>query len=299
MARLFPISQSAHDLNGHDNPVGQKAYGMAGKQMGTVREALTDETGRIRYLIVDASSWFVAKEIMVPVGMARITDDGVYFDDLTREHAGELSAYVPGQDNLYQTQVADERVLRAVDSPLQNGTAFNYRDEDQTDTLFKSSGRLRLLEERLVVNKDRFVAGSVEVGKHVETIIQRVELPLQREEIVIDRHVISEIRPVDGDVQLGDATAILRVELEAERAEIGKQAFVTEEVSVGKRTVTDTETFTAEVGREVLDINETSGVRTGSGPFLTHPTSGRGVAQRAVDAIKDAADPLDGKIDRR
>ncbi|GGK18778.1 hypothetical protein GCM10008955_10230 [Deinococcus malanensis] len=293
MARLFPISRSAHDLGGLGSPVGQKAYGMGGSQMGTIREALTDETGRIRYLVVDASSWFVAKEIMVPVGMARITDDAVYFDELTREHAGELSAYGPGQDTVYQNQVADERVLRAVDSPLQTGTAFNYRDEDDTDTLFTAPGRLQLLEERLVVNKDRLVAGSVEIGKQVQTVTQRVEVPLQREEIVIDRHVVRETRPVTGEVQLGDASVILRVELEAERADIGKQAFVTEEVSVGKRTVTDTETFTADVGREVLDVVETGAVGS------RQPAGSVHLAQRSVDAIQDAAEPLEGKIDRR
>ncbi|MFC4424808.1 PRC and DUF2382 domain-containing protein [Deinococcus navajonensis] len=300
MARLFPISRSAQDLSGHDSPIGLNAYGMGGKEMGTIREALADETGRIRYLVVDASRWFVAKDIMVPVGLTRITDDGVYFDELTHDHARELSAYVPGHDHTFESQVADERVLRAVDTPREHtGTAFNYRDEDQTDTLFKTTGRLRLLEERLVVNKDRFVAGSVEISKHVETSTQRVAVALHREEVVIERLVVTEDRPVNGEVQLGGAGAVLRVELKAERANVGKQAFIAEEVAIGKRVITETETITAEVGREVLDVHETGEVRRGTGSALKETAGEHHVMPQAGKAVKEAVDPLDGEIDRR
>jgi uncharacterized protein (TIGR02271 family) len=47
------------------------------------------------------------------------------------------------------------------------------------------------------------------------------------------------------------------VDLEAERANVSKQAFVTEEVEVGKRTETEQKTFSDTVGREVLDVTKT------------------------------------------
>ncbi|MFC4456715.1 DUF2382 domain-containing protein, partial [Deinococcus sonorensis] len=41
-----------------------------------------------------------------------------------------------------------------------------------------------------------------------------------------------------------------------------KQAYVTEEVEVGKRTESEQRTFTETVGKEVLDVNKTGDVDT-------------------------------------
>ncbi|PTA69759.1 PRC and DUF2382 domain-containing protein [Deinococcus arcticus] len=303
MARLIPMSELVRDRN-YDlgdtyNVVGQGAYGYGGEKVGTVREALTDDSGQIRYLIVDVGGWFSAKEVMVPVGMARIEDDGVYFDNLSKDQVKGMSGYVAGQDYEYEAQVSDERILRGVDtSSHHTAGTFNYTQRD--DTMFQTPQRLRLLEERLQVNKDRYVAGQVQIGKHVETRTENVTVPLEREEIVIERHVVSDGRPVSGDVTLGAATETMEVTLEAERANVSKQAYVTEEVEIGKRTVTEQQTVSETIGREVLDVNQTGQVSVqGAESHTTMGRDGRNVAERAVDAVKDAVDPLDGKIDRR
>lgn len=289
MARLIPLSEitTRHaDALGNDyyDPTGSTAYGTNGERIGTVRGALAEaETGRIRSLIVDAGGWFSSKEVVVPVGMARIEGDGVYFDNLTKDQVSGMQSYVVGQDYSQDAQYADERVLRAA-NPAYADDAALYRTPD----------RLQLLEERLVVNKDRFVAGSVEVSKHVETTTQRVDVPLSREEVVIERHTVTDGRPVEGNVTLGADSQTMRVDLEAERANIGKQAFVTEEVSIGKRTVTETQTHTAEVGREVLDVNQTGDVRLeGAADTAGRVGSAAGdVAGAAGNKIEEGADRL-------
>ncbi|WP_407542388.1 DUF2382 domain-containing protein (plasmid) [Deinococcus radiomollis] len=116
---------------------------------------------------------------------------------------------------------------------------------------------MQLLEERLSVNKEKYQAGSVQVGKKVETRTENVNVALSREEVVIEHHPVSGARPVEGNVTLGTATDTIRVDLEAERAKVGKQAFVMEEIEVGKRTETETKTFSDTVGREVLDVTRT------------------------------------------
>lgn len=305
MARLIPISELVRDRNydlGNDyhSLIGQTVYGQGGEKVGTVREAMTDDSGQIRYLIVDVGGWFSAKEVMVPVGMARIEDDGVFFDSLNRDQVKNMSGYVAGQDYEYEAQVSDERVLRGVENTRHAAGSFNYSERD--DTLFQTPQRLQLLEERLQVNKDRYVTGQVQVGKHVETRTENVTVPLEREEIVIERHVVTDARPVSGDVTLGAATETMEVTLEAERAQVSKQAFVTEEVEIGKRTVTEQQTVSETVGREVLDVSQTGqvnlhGNETTLGDGRMH--DGRNVAERAADVVKDAVDPLDGKIDRR
>jgi len=335
------------------DPTGKNAYGMDGHKIGSVRGAMVEpDTGRLRYLIVDVGGWFVSKEVLVPVGMARVEDDGVYFDNLNKDQVKEMREYRYGQDYDYDAQTNDERVLRgssygektayrnedsmtlgaetvtdrdmtvtggtttgitsgvtsgmATDAVTSGSTArrYEYRDTDQTDTMFKTPNRLQLLEERLSVDKDRYVAGSVEIGKHVETRQQQVNVELQHEELVIERRPVTDGRVVEGNVTLGADREVLRVELEAERADVRKQAFVTEEVEVGKRVETEQRTFTETVGREVLDVNQNgnvdvhglSGTTTTTGTSTTGTTDrdGRSIVDRAADAI----DGLDGKNDR-
>ncbi|MDR6221071.1 DUF2382 domain-containing protein [Deinococcus soli (ex Cha et al. 2016)] len=264
MARLIPVTELIRDHN-YDlgetyDIVGRHAYAHNGEKVGTVRDLLTDDSGRTRYFVLDVGNWFSTKEVMVPVGAARIEDDGIYFDQLTKDQVKDMSTYTAGQDYTYDNQVEDVRVLYGADKAQQQSTPgeFVYRDDDDT---YRTPQRLQLLEERLQVNKDRYVAGQVEIGKHVETRTENVTVGLEREELVIERRPVSEARPVDGSVTLGEGTETVRVDLEAERADVSKQAYVTEEVEIGKRTVTEQQTVTETVGREVLDVNQSGQVK--------------------------------------
>lgn len=264
LMRLSDLSRdNMYDNAGVYNPSGNTAYGYNGEKIGTVRDALVDpQSGRIRYLILDVGGWFSSKEVVVPVGEARFDDSGVYFDNLTKDQVRDLEEY--RYDQTYSDtsfQQTNERVLRAADT---DETAYRER-------AYRTPDRLQLLEERLIVNKERFRAGAVEIGKHVETRQEQVNVGLQREEVVIERHPVTEARPVEGAV-LGAASETVRVDLEAERANVAKQAYVVEEVEIGKRTVTDTQTVTETVGREVLDVNKTGEVRLQDGDTTTSTT---------------------------
>ena len=244
-----------HQLNlagtGVYNPRDNDAYGVDGEKIGTIRDALVlPTTGEIQYLIVDVGGWFSSKQVLIPVGQARFTEDGAYFDGLTKDHARDLSEYHDGQMYAGEAQLADERVLRAPDTD-----EATYRRE-----AFATPDTLKLLEERLMVSKERFVAGSVEVGKRVETRQEQVSVELEREEVIIERHAVTDARPVEGAV-LGNGSQTLHIELEAERANVSKQTFVTEEVTVGKREVTDSQTVTETVGKEVLEVTRSGDVR--------------------------------------
>jgi len=270
MTKLTPMSDLVRDRNydlsgGHDTLIGLPAYGNAGEKVGTVREALTQDGGTVRYLVVEVGSWFTSKEVVVPVGLARVEDDGVYFDSLSRDQVKDMSEYHAGQDYGDEQQVSDIRVLKGTGYVAPTAAAgsevITGADHYQDEALFKTPTRLQLLEERLSVNKERYQAGSVQVGKRVETRTENVNVALQREEIVINRTSLSDPRPVDGSVTLGAATETIKVNLEAERANVSKQAFVTEEVEVGKRTQTEQKTFSDTVGREVLDVTKTGDVQ--------------------------------------
>ncbi|WP_216319351.1 PRC and DUF2382 domain-containing protein [Deinococcus aestuarii] len=276
LIRLSDLSSDqSYGLSGEGvyNPSGNTAYGQGGDKIGTVRDALVDPgTGRIRYLIVDVGGWFSSKEVLVPVGHARFDNDGVYFDNLTKDQVREMGEYRYGETYSDQSFESDERVLRGMGTA---STTTQTTGMDQTayrDQAFRTPDRLQLLEERLMVNKERFQAGSVEIGKRVETHQETVNVGLQREEVVIERHAVSDARPVEGAV-LGAATETMRVDLEAERAQVAKQAYVVEEVEIGKRTVTETQQVTETVGREVLEVNKTGDVEMNSGTTTTTTTT--------------------------
>ncbi|SEI99602.1 conserved domain-containing protein [Deinococcus reticulitermitis] len=318
LIRLSDLSSDAqYNLNDIYNPVGATAYGSGGEKVGTVRDALVEpETGRIRYFLVDVGGWFSSKEVLVPVGYGRVDDSGVYFDSLTKDQVRDMSEYSAGQAYTADMMDTDERVLRGV----QGVDTSTYRERVATgaDTevadyrrrAYQTPDRLQLLEERLVVNKDRFKAGSVQIGKRVETHQETVSVPLQREEVVIERHAVDGSRPVEGAV-LGAESQTMTVDLEAERASVSKQAYVTEEVSVGKRAVTETQQVTETVGREVLEVNQTGEVRTTQGGTMqgtmdvnnrdglrdgTLVDDAKQMGRDAKNAVQNVADDIDRKI---
>ena len=282
MATLIPVSDLIrdrdYDLGGSDHYdfIGKRAYASNGEHVGTVREALTEEGGNIRYFVVEVGNWFTSKEVVIPVGMARIEDDGVYFDSLTKDQVKGMNEYVYGQDYSYDAQVADVKTLRGTDyvAPVAASAATASTDLYKDEKLFTAPTKLQLLEERLLVNKDRYVAGSVQVGKKVETHTENVNVDLSHEEVVIHRTPVTDVRPVEGNVVLGEATQTIRVDLEAERANVTKQAYVTEEVEIGKRTETQQQTFSDTIGKEVLDVTKTGAVQvTGEGTTTTTTTT--------------------------
>jgi|GEM_PF-200233 len=297
MARLIPLQDLTRDgqqdfnREGIFDPTGSTAYGADGSRIGTIRAAMVEpDSGRLRYLLVDVGSWFSSKEVLVPVGLARIEDDGVFFDSLTKDQVRSMHEYRSGEDITDDTLISDDRVLRGTaDTGItgmdttgvgatgmtdtgttgtttgmaamgtdgttgRTGDRYTYRDDDR---FFQTPERLRLLEERLIVDKERVQAGSVEISKHVETRSEQVNVELTREEVVIERHPVTDPRPVEGTATLGADRETIRVDLEAERADVRKQAYVTEEVEIGKRQQTETQAFTETVGREVLDVNRT------------------------------------------
>jgi uncharacterized protein (TIGR02271 family) len=258
LIRLSDLNQDNQmDLSGAGvyNPSGNTAYGSGGDKVGTVRDALVDpSSGRIRMLILDVGGWFSSKEVVVPVGEARFDDNGVYFDNLTKDQVQAMSEYRMDQTYTSDAMMADERVLRGTGTD-----EATYRER-----AYQTPDRLQLLEERLVVNKDRIQAGSVQIGKHVETRQEQVNVGLEREEVTIERRAVTDARPVEGAV-LGSGSQTISVDLEAERASVSKQAYVTEEVEIGKRTVTEQQTVTETVGREVLDVNKTGSVEMRDG----------------------------------
>lgn len=255
LMRLRDIQTTHPDILGSDyfDPTNKTAYAMSGEKLGSVEGALVDEvSGRIRYFIVDVGGWFTSKDVLVPAGLARIQGDEIYFDSLTKDQVKAMDDYDPDYNYNYEEQnVRDRKVF---ETPV----AADVKPVALTEKEYTAPNTLQLLEERLTVNKDRIVAGLLQVGKHVVSENRTVNVELQEEQAHIQRTAVN--KPTSATI--GDDNRTIEVQLEAERANVGKQTYVTEEVNVGKVAQTHTETINETVRREELDVNKDGVVRT-------------------------------------
>jgi len=112
---------------------------------------------------------------------------------------------------------------------------------------------VRLYGEVLRVHTDRVSRGEARLRKEVRTDTQTVEVPVRREELVVERVPVSGERPADS---ASFQEKEIRVPLSEEKARVEKQPVVREEVRVSKKEVPDTETFEEEVRSEDLKVDE-------------------------------------------
>jgi uncharacterized protein (TIGR02271 family) len=118
---------------------------------------------------------------------------------------------------------------------------------------------LQVKEEHLRASKEQVKAGEVNVRKEVHTEHQQISVPVEREEVVIERRPVSG-KAVAGDIQSEE----IRIPVKEEHVRATKETVVKEEVSVGKRKVVENETVSGEVKKEevVVDTKGNAKVRT-------------------------------------
>jgi len=110
---------------------------------------------------------------------------------------------------------------------------------------------IEVREEELHAHTRPVEAGEVRVRKEVHTEHETVEVPVRREEVVIERHAPTGRHTSTSDIREGEE---IRIPVMEEQVVVEKQAVVKEEVSVGKRVVEDTERVGGEVRREEVRV---------------------------------------------
>ncbi|MEH2320596.1 DUF2382 domain-containing protein [Nostoc sp.] len=277
----MPLQKISEFDTDYHNTLGKDIKGMGvyvqgtDEKIGTVSDAVVDDQGAFRYLILDLGFLIFGKKVLLPIGKSRIdsTADRVYVVSMTREQAENLPEY---QENtaldydyeekvrgVYRTpSVENSAPLDAISTaglttPTYDRNAYNYAQEpDLYDVNAHEDQTFKLYEERLVANKQRRKTGEVAIGKHVETETVTVAVPVERERVVIER-----VTPKDAGKVVSAETAnfgegeVVHVELYEEVANVHKEAFLREEVRVQK--VVDRETVEVEetIRREELDVD--------------------------------------------
>lgn len=246
--------------------------GTTDEKIGTVYDMLLDETGRFRYLVIDTGFWIFGKKVLLPIGSARIDYDSrrIYAVGLVDKHQAEQ---LPEYDELMPIDYDYEERVRGVyrntgsaQAEKQTATSsydrnsYSYEKEpDLYGLRDQDHQNLKLYEEKLVANKDRYKAGEVAVGKRVETETARASVPVEKERVVIERTGATgearEVAPGSVDFKEGE---VARAEVYEETADIKKKAYVRENVEVHKEVERDTVSAEEQLRREELEV-ETEG----------------------------------------
>ena len=170
------------------------------------------------------------------------------------------------QGGILVTVQAGARAAEAREALSEGGADLgpSYRDEARTGARADagSTERLELREEELDVDIREVEAGEVRLRKEVVTEQRTIDVPVSREEVVIER------RPGSGRAasdQTLDDTGEIRVPLMQEEIDVQKRPVVREEISVGKRRVQENRTISDTVRHEEAVIDSEGDVSVSYG----------------------------------
>ena len=113
--------------------------------------------------------------------------------------------------------------------------------------------KLQLHEEQLDISKTWIQTGEITVRREVVTEIKRIEVPVVREELVIEKKIL-DAKSLD---QQAEHTETIRIPISEERIEITKHPTALEDISIYKNTVEEIVQIDETLKKEILDVNTT------------------------------------------
>jgi len=240
-----------------------------GSAAGTKKEGTWDKLKDFFGVDSDVESYADERE-RNPAAAHEITDANTYGyerEDFSHSLSGmsipeEQSRYfghrLGSSEGAVVTVTANERaaeaqeILQAQGGDIGTGSA-GYDYSSKQDTV-EQPQRIELLGEVLRVHRERIRRGEVRIRKEVVTEQQTVQVPVTREELVIERTPVSgQESPTTGEIGTENE---IRIPLTEERASLDKQTVVREQVNVGKRAVESVENLEGSVRREELDVKD-------------------------------------------
>jgi uncharacterized protein (TIGR02271 family) len=239
---------------------GSTAVDSAGQKIGTIEEIYMDtETGKPEWLAVK-TGMFGSKVSFVPIaeasasnGDVRVPYDKQQIKDAPNAEAdGELSQQE--EASLYRHYGLDYSEARS-DSGLPEG---NGGQSDRGPVGHDTSGpttddAMTRSEEELRIGKTSRERGRARLRKYVVTEHIQQTVPVQREEVRLEREPIT-------DANVGDATAGPAISEEEHEVVLHEEEVVTEKravpkerVRMDKQTVTEDETVSEQVRKEQIE----------------------------------------------
>lgn len=140
-----------------------------------------------------------------------------------------------------------------------------------TERRAEGGERLELREEELQVRKQSVESGEVALTKDVVSEQRTLEVPVTREEVVVERHAVDR-RPSDRPLE--ERSEVIEVPVREEQVTLEKRPVVYEQVDVGKRAVQETQQVSGTVRREELAVEREGDVTVGGERGRTGAASG-------------------------
>jgi uncharacterized protein (TIGR02271 family) len=231
---------------------GATVVGPDGEKIGSVEEIyLDDDTGQPEWLTVK-TGLFGSRVSFVPLADARVDGDTVQVP-YDKAHVKDA----PNTDADGQLTISEEEQLYAhygrdagVSGASNSETEGSGRDED--DAMTRS-------EEELSVGTERVEASRVRLRKYVVTEQVQTTVPVQHEEVRLEREPITD---ANRDAAL-DGPEITEAEhevvLHEERPVVEKRVVPKERVRLGTDVVTDEHQVSEEIRKERIETDDGRG----------------------------------------
>ena len=236
--------------------------GSDGEKIGKVDEVyLDDRSGKPEWATVK-SGLFGSKSNFVPLASATTSGEDVSVQvtkDQVKEAPGvEADGELSQEEERklfehYNVPYTDEGSVTAKGAPQGRPTSTG-RDTDEAMTRS---------EEELRVGTRSVETGRVRLRKYVVTEMVTKTVPVQHEEVRIEREPITD---ANRDAALNGpeiSEAEHEVVLHEDQVVVDKEVVAKERVKLGKETVSETETVGGEVRKEEIELDGTDATSTG------------------------------------
>jgi uncharacterized protein (TIGR02271 family) len=241
-----------------------KVVDLNGAKVGTVKQVYLDNDNGQPLFASVATGLFGTSESFVPLQDATFTGDElrVGYDKDKIKDAPQIAADGDLSEN-EQDRIWDYYGL---------GTTGAVAGTDTTDTAADYAGTttgaghdtsgantddaMTRSEERLKVGTENVQAGRARLRKHIVTEQQNVTVPVQHEELRVEREPITDANAgaaLDGP-DLSEEEH--EVTLSEERVVVDKETVPVERVRVGKETVTEQQQVSEEVAHEEIELDD-------------------------------------------
>lgn len=273
------------DRNALDQLQNSTVFATDGDKIGSVGQVYLDDVTNEPTFVTVKTGLFGARETFVPLQQAQTTADGItvpfeksfvkdapnvdadgsltpeeeqriyeyysmeysaadYDGDVRRDDVRTDAGAAGVAGTAGVAGVADRRDEAVVDGDRRDVTDRDRRDVTDADSVV-------VKDEHMNVGTERRASGRVRLRKQAYTTTETVEVPVTREEVVVERESVdpnsAEARTAgrDGDVEVTtyEETPVVNKTVDAEK------------VSLGKRQVQDTETVTEEVRHEDVKVD--------------------------------------------
>jgi uncharacterized protein (TIGR02271 family) len=246
----------------YDAWIGRNAYDPTGEKIGKVSDIYYDEVTQRPEWVAISTGLFGMKKTLVPIHGSRPFGDG----DMQLDFGKDVVKDAPRIDPGGQLTAEEERELWTYygyeyDSTKTKdygyGTAYTQdrADRDYTwENDREADEAMTRSEEELRVAKQREATGTVRLRKYVITEQQQMTVPVQREEVRVEREPITEANVDEATRGPDISEAEHEVTTYEERPVVSKETVPKERVRLEKDTVTDTETVEGEVRKEQIEV---------------------------------------------